>query len=135
MPLLTANDIRLVGIGMEELGVEEFVKGDYFLGDLYIDPKKAAYEALGYRRFNICTIIMSLFTRTAWSAAMKARRDRVRGDLRGDGFQNGGLLIVKKGGQEVLLSYRQENPADHVENAAVLNALGIVANTDLQSDA
>jgi len=35
------------------------------------------------------------------------------------------VLIVKKGGQEVLLSYRQENPADHVLNEDVLKALGI----------
>jgi len=74
MPLFQANDIRLVGIGLEELGVEEFVKGEYFAGELYVDSKKTTFAALGYKKYNICTIIMSLFTRSAWSALAKVHK-------------------------------------------------------------
>ena len=31
-PRLDANNVRLVGVGLEELGVEEFVKGEFFKG-------------------------------------------------------------------------------------------------------
>jgi len=56
----------------------------------------------------------------------------IKGDFKGNMSQNGGVLIVKKGGHEVLLSYRQENPADHVENSEVLEALGIHESMDAQ---
>ncbi len=39
--------------------------------------------------------------------------------MRGDGFQNGGLLVVEKGGK-VLYTFIQENPADHASNEDVL---------------
>jgi len=46
-------------------------------------------------------------------------------DLKGDMFQNGGTIVVNKGGDTLLLYYRQDNPADHVENSAILQSLGI----------
>ena len=58
----------------------------------------------------------------------------MKSDFKGNALQNGGLLIVKKGGQEVLLSYRQENPADHVENSEVLKALGIKDSDNMLPD-
>ena len=39
--------------------------------------------------------------------------------MKGDGYQNGGLIIVEKGGK-LLYSYRQENPADHPSNEDIL---------------
>jgi len=44
--------------------------------------------------------------------------------MRGDGFQNGGLLVVEKGGK-VLYTFIQENPADHASNEDVLKALNL----------
>jgi prostamide/prostaglandin F2alpha synthase len=46
-------------------------------------------------------------------------------DLKGDGYQNGGTMIITKGGEKVLLDYRQENAADHVDPDEILKALGI----------
>jgi hypothetical protein len=48
-------------------------------------------------------------------------------DFKGDGYQNGGTLIITKGGENVLMDYRQENAADHVSNEEILKALGIPA--------
>jgi len=124
-PLLSSHDIRLIGIGLEELGVEDFVKGEYFDGELYLDVSKEAYKAMGYRRFNFCSVLASLFHRTARDAMSKGKLDKTKHDMKGDGLQNGGLLIVKKGGSEVLLSFKQVNPADHVENTEILKALNI----------
>ena len=56
---------------------------------------------------------------------LQASARNVRGNLAGDGLQNGGLLVVKKGGDSVLLSHREEVPGDHVANDAILEALGI----------
>ena len=38
----------------------------------------------------------------------------------GDGFQNGGVLVVDKGGK-TLHHYVQDGPADHEDNAKILN--------------
>ena len=45
--------------------------------------------------------------------------------MAGDGLQNGGLLIVSKGGVQVLLNHKEDNPGDHVSNAIILRVLGI----------
>jgi hypothetical protein len=44
--------------------------------------------------------------------------------MKGDGFQNGGALVVDRKGK-LLLEYRQEDAADHVKESDVLNALRI----------
>jgi prostamide/prostaglandin F2alpha synthase len=49
----------------------------------------------------------------------------VSANFSGDGLQNGGLLIVTKGGEQVLLNHREETPGDHVANAIILEKLGL----------
>nr|XP_053641845.1 prostamide/prostaglandin F synthase-like [Cherax quadricarinatus] len=49
----------------------------------------------------------------------------VGGDMKGDGFQNGGLLVVGPKGEKVLYEFKQENPAEHAENSAIAKALGL----------
>ena len=46
------------------------------------------------------------------------------GNMAGDGYQNGGSLVVKKGG-ETLWHYVQQEAPDHASNADILKALGI----------
>jgi hypothetical protein len=65
------------------------------------------------------------FSLNILASILQGRADKIKNDYRGDWKQNGGLLVVKKGGEEVLLSYRQENPAEHAENSDILRALGI----------
>ena len=42
---LAAHDVALVAVGLEELGMEEFLEGGFFNGDLYLDLGKACYKA------------------------------------------------------------------------------------------
>jgi hypothetical protein len=44
--------------------------------------------------------------------------------MKGDGFQNGGALVVDRNGK-LLLEYRQEDASEHVSDADVLKALGL----------
>lgn len=55
----------------------------------------------------------------------KAKKENVEGDLSGDGLQNGGLIVVKKGGKKLLIFHREDVPGDHVTNEMILDALGI----------
>jgi len=64
-------------------------------------------------------------THTHAQICTQARSKNIDGNLSGDGLQNGGLLIVSKGGGEVLLNHHEETPGDHVANDVILQALGI----------
>lgn len=90
-----------------------------------MDQKKQSYETLGYKRFGYIGILASLVCKASRDLIAKVRQDpTIGGDFKGDGLQNGGVLVIGKGG-EVLLSYKQVSPADHVENSEVLKALGL----------
>ncbi len=123
-PALKENNVRLVGVGVEKFGVEEFIEGKFFDGDLFVDAKKESYKAMGYGRMGMLKIASSLLSAKWKSANAQAKKMGLGGDLKGDGYQNGGALVVDAGGK-TLLAYVQEDAADHVENEKILEALGI----------
>ena len=49
-PLLEKNGVKLVGIGLEELGSEEFVERGFLQGEVFYDEKKKCYQDLGFKR-------------------------------------------------------------------------------------
>lgn len=106
------------------MGVDEFVKGNFFSGDLFIDTKKQSYKALGFKRLNIFNIFPSVFGKKARELNSEAKKDNLGGNMTGDGMQNGGLLVVDKGGK-LLFSFKQDLATDHAENADILKALGL----------
>jgi prostamide/prostaglandin F2alpha synthase len=93
--------------------------------EVYVDEKKKTYEDLGYKRFNFLNIWKALLSAISRKALSDARAENISGNLSGDGLQNGGLLIVTKGGEQVLLNHREETPGDHVANAVILETLGL----------
>ncbi|XP_063224631.1 prostamide/prostaglandin F synthase-like [Bacillus rossius redtenbacheri] len=126
-PLLRDNSVSMVGVGVDEVGLQEFVDGKFFDGELYVDVNKQVYSAMQFKRFNILSVLASLFSSEARAATAKARAMKLGGDLRGDGLQNGGVLVVSAGGKEVLYRFRQEGPAEHPPNLALLRAVGLEA--------
>ncbi|KAK7074085.1 hypothetical protein SK128_027899 [Halocaridina rubra] len=54
--------------------------------------------------------------------------------MRGDGFQNGGLLVVAARGEPVLYEFRQDNPADHAPNSSIIEALRLNSGSDDKSE-
>jgi len=66
-PLLKANGVNLVAVGLEQLGAEEFIERKFFDGgkdmysyvltlwsvtltEIFIDEKKQCYKDLGYKK-------------------------------------------------------------------------------------
>ncbi|XP_052819834.1 prostamide/prostaglandin F synthase-like [Mya arenaria] len=94
--------------------------------------KKEAYKALGFKRLNIFNLWPSIFGKKSREMNSEAKKNDVGGNMAGDGMQNGGVLIVEKGGK-LLLSFKQENASDHVENSEVLKALGLSAEDGASS--
>ena len=50
----------MIGVGLEEFGVEEFVAGKFFDGELFLDTQKKSYEAMGFKRFGYLASIPEL---------------------------------------------------------------------------
>lgn len=66
------------------------------------------------------------FLKYFWGCfSIQANAKGIKGNYRGDGLLNGGMLIVTAGGEKVLLSYKQASPGDHVSNKQILEVLGI----------
>ena len=71
-------------------------------------------------------LIPAVISATARAAQAAAKSLGLGGNLDGDKYQNGGCLVVEKGGGEMpLLHYIQQGAPDHVDNPDVLKALGI----------
>ena len=71
---------------------------------------------------SIFGLISGLFAPKSLLAGFKSVMTlRVKGNMFGDGWQNGGCLVVEKGGgEEPLLYYIQQGAPDHVSNEDVL---------------
>ncbi|XP_035696379.1 prostamide/prostaglandin F synthase-like [Branchiostoma floridae] len=124
-PQLDAANVSLVGVGPEEVGVEEFVQGKFFAGDLYVDETKQCYKDLGYRRYNALNVIPAAASKKSRDVINKAKAEGIPGNFKGDLLQAGGTLIVGAGGEKVLLNFVQDSPGDHVELQEVLRLLGL----------
>lgn len=124
-PHLAKANVRLIGIGLEELGVEEFMEGKFFDGELYIDTNKKSFKDLKFKKLGFLNMVPALISRVAREAVRKGKAWKVGGDMKGDAFQNGGLLVVAPKGEKILFEFKQQNPADHAENSDILKALGI----------
>ncbi|XP_072933852.1 prostamide/prostaglandin F synthase-like isoform X2 [Epargyreus clarus] len=123
-PILKKNNIRLVGIGVENTGSREFIDGKFFDGDLYYVENLATYQTLGFKRFNVVTIITSLFWKQSREAIYKGKSLGLGGDLKGDWVQTGGALLVEKGGN-LLRHFSQQGPSDHLSNEDILKYFGL----------
>ncbi|XP_054719294.1 prostamide/prostaglandin F synthase-like, partial [Uloborus diversus] len=129
-PQLDANNVRLVGIGVEELGVKEFIEGNFFAGDLFIDVEKKCYKDLKYKRYGMLSLVPALFAKTSRDAVSESKASNLGGDLKGDYYQVGGTLVVTKGAEEVLLNHKQQELADHVDPKEVLKCLNITVESE-----
>ncbi|XP_034809507.1 prostamide/prostaglandin F synthase isoform X2 [Pan paniscus] len=70
--LLDQHGVRLVGVGPEALGLQEFLDGDYFEGELYLDESKQLYKELGFKRYNSLSILPAALGKPVRDVAAKA---------------------------------------------------------------
>lgn len=123
-PILDSNNVKLVGVGLEELGVQDFIDGKFFDGELFIDSKKKSYNDLGFTRFGFLGLFSAVLSSAARIAQSRAKALGLGGNMSGDGGQNGGALVVDVDGK-TLFHYVQKEAPDHASNEDLLKALGI----------
>ncbi|XP_055205778.1 prostamide/prostaglandin F synthase isoform X10 [Gorilla gorilla gorilla] len=96
-------------------------------GELYLDESKQLYKELGFKRYNSLSILPAALGKPVRDVAAKAKAVGIQGNLSGDLLQSGGLLVVSKGGDKVLLHFVQKSPGDYVPKEHILQVLGISA--------
>jgi len=112
--------------GDHTLGIVDFEK-KYFCGPMYQDPKLAFYSFLGNNKLRV-PLSKMLNPMAAWRdlKAMGARMKdkKVEGNYKGEGFLQGGVLVIGKD-DSVVYSYREQtgsgippDVADEIAKAA-----------------
>jgi prostamide/prostaglandin F2alpha synthase len=123
LPQLEANNVRVVGIGLEKLGMEEFEEKKFWKSELYIDNGKKIHNALALTKVGwVGTFMMIVANKSVKEAAAKTKD--TPGNFQGDGRQLGATFVMAKGG-DLLLDHRQKDFGDQPTNAEILEALGL----------
>ena len=103
-----------------------FMRLRYFDGEIFLDGGKQSYNALGFKSMSFLEGVSALLSAVTRAAKTTARGLGLTSDKVGDMYQNGGCLVVEKGGgNSPLLHFVQKGPADRVSTIEVLNVLGI----------
>jgi prostamide/prostaglandin F2alpha synthase len=115
------ESLKHAAIGLAKLDYEDFLKGDYFKeGKIYIDEPKATYEALNFTRKG-ATSFYGLLNPKTYLKAFEASSKGISGNLKGDGIQLGGTLILDKKGniiyKHVQSSYSDQPLIDDIVKA------------------
>ncbi|XP_072309079.1 prostamide/prostaglandin F synthase [Eucyclogobius newberryi] len=127
-PDLKASGVSLVGVGPEEFGLQEFKEGGFFKGAIFVDEKKKCYKDLGFKRYTALSVVPAALGKKVRDVSSKASAAGIQGNFSGDLLQSGGLLIVAKGGEKVLLHFIQDSPGDMVPLEEISKAVGVLAN-------
>ncbi|KAJ0068904.1 hypothetical protein NL108_014015 [Boleophthalmus pectinirostris] len=126
-PDLKASGVSLVGVGPEEFGLQEFKEGGFFKGAIFIDEKKKCYKDLGFKRYTALSVVPAALGKKVRDISSKANAAGIQGNFSGDLLQSGGMLIVDKGGEQVLLHFVQDSPGDMVPLEEISKAVGVSA--------
>ena len=72
-PQLKEHNVRLIGIGLEPLGLQEFLDGNFFAGELFVDKDKKAFSKLNFKRLSFLQLFPAVFAKKAREAVAKAK--------------------------------------------------------------
>lgn len=95
-----------------------FREDHHITAPILVDPERRSYQALGFAR----GLGASLDPRTALSAARAIKAGFRQGRTQGDVAQQGGVLVVDKGGG-IRYAHRSAHAGDHPPVEAILAAL------------
>ncbi|XP_026202460.1 prostamide/prostaglandin F synthase [Anabas testudineus] len=125
---LRTSGVALVGMGPEEVGLKEFKEGGFLKGSIYVDEQKKCYKDLGFKRYTALSVVPAALGKKVRDVAAKASAVGIQGNFSGDLLQSGGMLIVAKGGEKVLLHFVQDSPGDFLPLEDISSVFGISAN-------
>ena len=115
------DSLKHVAIGFTKLDYEEFDQENYFKdGKIYIDETKETYDALSFGKKGIFSFY-GMMNPKLYLKSIQASSKGISGNLKGDGTQLGGTIIVDKKGnviyKHVQANYSDQPPVDEIINA------------------
>jgi hypothetical protein len=116
------NKLSWAAIGLAKLDYEDFVKDDYFRnGIVYIDENKDSYKLLNFTSMGFFSGF-GMLNPNLYFKSYEASKKGIKGNMKGDGTQLGGLLIIDKSGS-VIFSHIQKNYTDQPDVAEILKVV------------
>lgn len=64
---------------------------------MYVDTEKKCYRDIEYKRYNALSVLGAVISKKTRDLNNLASKEGLKGNMKGDLLQTGGLLIVKKG--------------------------------------
>jgi len=109
-PYLATQNVRLIGIGADREGFDDFVRGGFFKnGDaLYLDPTRKIYRALGLAENGCCNGCFGIFgsrSQISKYLSMSQKKGFIN-NLRGDMTLMGGHFALQRGGEQAYAHYQ-----------------------------
>ena len=123
LPSLTHNGVRLVAIGFNTAGEEQWMNDQFFPSNqLYIDEGRKLYTSLGVKRPSALSGFMKLINSStrAWNNEVKAMG--ITGNFDGDGLQLGATFVLSPTGQ-LWMERRQSDYGDHPTTEEIIAVL------------
>lgn len=112
---------NFIAIGLANLDYEDFVKNNFFKGNIYIDETKETYKALGFGVMGM-TSLFGMANPMMYYKSFQATRRGITGNLKGDGTQLGGTIIVNKEG-DIIYNHSQSNYSDEPNSKEIIEVI------------
>ena len=96
----------------------------HILGNIFLVLSQALYKAIGFKRYNALSVMGALIDSKVLEINKKAKAEGIDGNFSGDKLTKGGLIIVDKGGENVIFEFKQESAGDHCPPEDVLKGTG-----------
>lgn len=116
-PQLDAAKVPLYAVVHQRFGVDGFQPS--FKGDVYFDLEKRFYGP----QERWMSLWQGVLRPGVWMNIWRASRGGFQGNLEGEGRMLGGVFVIGKGDQGILLEHRESEWGDHVDLAQVLDAV------------
>lgn len=129
-PLLEAKGVQLAGFGIERIGFEDFYKGGYFTGDLYIDVDTKAYKALELRE-NSWRNLWGLLDGGVLKLFNLSKEKGYENNLQGNINQLGGTFLIMPDGS-VPYAHFQSKDSFEPDLFKIMEVLDVVPPQDYE---
>jgi len=105
-------------IGLAHLDYDLFEENLVFNGKIYIDEKKQTYKLMCFSRMGVLSGF-GMMNPNIYLQSYYASKKGFKGNLKGDGLQLGGTVIVDKNGN-IVYSHDQKNYTDYPKEEEII---------------
>ena len=95
------------------------------IAEVFIDTRRKWYKELQFNEMSCWELFRQWWRRGKWSATIeKAHKMGLGQNFKGNPYQNGGLVIVDRGG-EIIFNYKQKYIAEFIDNEDILKGTSL----------